>query len=90
MTRRFAARATPCIASSRVLMWDDSCQSARFAGRWSNRGLGSQAGLTISTKVVGHVFNVLKSPRNRHVENVPLVLSGLLSETSALVSVHVA
>ena len=47
-----------------------SYETAKFA-RW-----------TLPTKVVENVFNVLKSPGNRHVENVPHVLSGLLSETS--------
>ena len=40
--------------------------------------------LTIPTKVVEHVSNVLESLENGHVQNVPHVRFGLLSGTSAL------
>ena len=42
--------------------------------------------MTFPTKVVEHVFNMLKSPENRHVEDVSHVLSGPLSETSVMLS----
>ena len=40
--------------------------------------------LTFPTKVVEQVSNVLETLENRHVENVPDVRCGLLSETSIL------